>query len=341
MVYLFSFALVGLAAVAAVGTVVRTPSSPVLADQVVTPILVSPSTATTSLAGPSQIVLVWSEPATLLWPNVSGTVTDVSIMPGDLIESGDVVAAVDRAGVLALATAAPLHRNLVRGDRGEDVLALTRSLEDLGMLTADDVGDRFTFRVSEAVRTLNEKRGVDSNVLSVGHVVWSPRPFRVGEVQLRVGALAPPPGSEPFVEEVFLAEARVVTADSELGGAGQPVRFEDGLGREVVLDAVPFAINRTGEVLDLASLAPLVAGSDELVFGSVTRLVEPLVTISVPISALLTSSDGGFCVINADEEVVGVEVLESRAGFALISAIATERVVANPGPAGVAVSCDI
>ena len=329
-----------LAGIATVAAITQTPRSPVAADRHEAQVTIEASVVSVLMVQPSQLNLKWAEPDTLLWPGPVGIVTEIAVRPGTVVRSGTIVASVDGSGVVALGTASPLYRNLSRRSRGADVRDLAEGLQQLGYLAAKDVDDYYSFEVGEAVRAFNALRGVKSNAFTASHAIWLPAPFEIGRLEdLRVGATAPPTGSQPLVGLITLAEAQVVTADFDLAGPGQSLSFNDDMARVVVVDDVGYPIDNDGRVTDLPSLQDQVVVGEDMVSRVVTQLIEPLVAYEIPASALLTNTVGQFCVVASNGTELPVEVVDGRAGSVRISDALPGPIIANPVRAGVAVTC--
>src|SRR5690625_1773284 len=91
------------------------------------------------------------EPAAIL--GASGTVTKINFEPGEKIKQGDALLTVDGITLRAHRGTQPFHRDLTRGDKGDDVRELAAFLSDaLAEEIKTDTGDKFGYRLSEAVK---------------------------------------------------------------------------------------------------------------------------------------------------------------------------------------------
>lgn len=109
---------------------------------------------------------------------------------GDRVACGDVLYRVDDRPVLLLCGAVPAYRDLGIGDRGDDVRQLNRGLRRFG---ADADDHDFTGRTARALRKLQHREGAEeTGVLAFGDAVFLPRPVRIAAVTGRLGALARP-----------------------------------------------------------------------------------------------------------------------------------------------------
>lgn len=314
-------------------------TSPLVEDQPETEITVTPQSTETVDPQPVRLALSWSPESGLLWPTATGTVTAVHVAPGDTISNGTVVAAIDRVGVIALATPTPPHRDLKPGDSGEDVVQLANALVEFGFLSADDVSDRYNSNISKAMRQLNFIRAVDSNRFSVSHVIWLPEPMVLGSIDLARGAPAPDVASTALKQIRMVEQASVVSVDDGPNGTPLPASFSREGSRVVTVDGRQFDVVGDGVVSDPESLGDGRTPEDTTVSGVIAELAQPIVAVDVPASAVLTGSEGRFCVVNADGSILAVEVVDGRAGRTSISPTPNGEIVVNPVESRIATTC--
>ncbi len=339
MLFVLGVVLSALTFVAAFIAVDRAPSSPVSDDLKVEPVLVTPVMAESRLPEAASLKLEWTEEGSLLWPGTGGIVTAIEVGPGKRVVSGDVLAAVDRVGIVALATKAPLYRDLGPRSRGPDVADLADALVDLGLLDPADSNDVYGPAIASAVRTLNKSIGLSSPRLSVSHVIWLPEPFDIGRSTLTLGAPAPPPGDSVFLSAQHISSARVVSPASDPTSAGRPLSFGDDLDREAVIGDTELEIDGDGYLLTPQTLESMVETDAEMVEQAVVRLREPLRRVRVPASAILVDASGVTCVVGPQGRTMPVEVLEGSTGSAFVSSAPEGQIVANPVRSGLASSC--
>lgn len=159
---------------------------------------------------PVGLALTWEPGTTLVAPQWSGIVQHVSVSPGDVLESGETVARIDRIDRIAYKSRFPFTRSLALGDQGDDVKSLH------GLLAKKKIaaprGEVFTSETQAAVRTLALRLGAtDASVAGVfdpSWVIFLPATTTAVEVLFAVGAPAPAAG-EPVVTAVDL----LVSAD--------------------------------------------------------------------------------------------------------------------------------
>jgi peptidoglycan hydrolase-like protein with peptidoglycan-binding domain len=230
---------------------------------------------------------------------------------GDEVGCGDVLYRVDDVPVLLLCGAVPAYRDLALGATGDDVRQLNRNLRALGY-DAGEPGDRdFTWQTREALKRLQHRKGFDATgALARDAAVVLPEPVRIAKVTGALGAPARPGG--PVARAT--SEALEVRVDLE---ATQQGEVRQGDRARITL---PGNRSVTGRVARLGSVAQIPAGQDANV-GDATipasiRLDDPkqargldeapvqvqITTkgvqnaLSVPVTALVGTSGGGFAV---------------------------------------------
>lgn len=88
----------------------------------------------------------------------TGKITDSRCKAGGTVKSGEELASVQGAPVIALATSVPFYRSLVIGDSGEDVAALNAALESLGHLKGESVSSNRLDRATlDSLELLNKQ----------------------------------------------------------------------------------------------------------------------------------------------------------------------------------------
>jgi hypothetical protein len=216
---------------------------------------------------------------------------------------------VDDEPVLLLCGRVPAYRDLVSGDEGRDVRELNRNLRRLGY-DADPGDDRFTRRTAQALRRLQHRtRSHVTGRLDLGDAVVLPRSVRVSEVTGELGGSARP-GAQVAQATFDRLEVQAQLAASQQGevkkgdraritlpgGTSVPGRV-DRLGR----------VARTAEEDDAAGDATIPAyvslGEPKKARGLDRAPVRVEITtkgvesaLSVPVTALVGKSGGGFAV---------------------------------------------
>lgn len=271
-----------------------------------------------------------------------GTVTSVAVAPGDQVDAGDVLYAVDLRPVVAAPGAVPSFRDLAPGTTGDDVRQLQDLLRAVGVRAARSTGT-FDAATSTAVRRWQKLLGVEqTGTVRAGDVVFLPTlPARVvlGDdvtVGSRIGAGAAVVRTVAPAPEV---EVRVgADQRAEVPTAGSAVRVQAG---EQQWDAVvgDTTDGEDGE-LRLRLTAPdggpvcgTACGAVPFTVGELrytaTAVLRPEVSGSVvPVSAVGSSAGGSAFVRTADGDRLPVEVLATDGSRAVVDGVAPGDVVA-------------
>lgn len=252
-----------------------------------------------------------AEPTTLTL-GAAGRVRSSACMPGAAIASGSSPLVLDDRPVLALATAAPLWRDLDVGARGQDVTDLQAELARLGhAVTVDGVYGAGT---RAAVRALLAGIGVarPSGALAVSDVVWLPAPeVTVSACEVAVGDLFD--GGEVATVGGGVLAVEIAGTDPL---DGMVARFE----------GVTAPVNPDRTVTDPAFLAA-VEGSAMLRWaqeegaGTIEldlALAAPVPVAVVPPAAVFGLTGSAGCVAADDGAVLPVLVVASALGQTLV-----------------------
>lgn len=296
----------------------------------------------TDRSGETSVGLEWARGEVLRAPEGwSGVVTRVSVSPDGLVREGDQPYDIDGVRRVALATSAPLVRELPWGSVGSDVTELRAALERRGLLDAESGGDRpdrVDTEMRDAIAALGESLGVTPRpaVFDPAWVVWIPRPVVEAAPILEVGERAPAAG-EPITDGGVWLERAWLTAGA--AAAGDHVVSIDGLpavrveGSEVHPD-------------DLVELGTslLAVGADpessERRFGEM-RLATPMPVARLAAASMQTGAER-VCVWLADGRLVEVDVVGSQLGVAHVRVVPElpdgARLLADP-PIDVRDSC--
>jgi hypothetical protein len=224
---------------------------------------------------------------------------------GDEVDCGGVLYRVDEHPVLLLCGTVPAYRALHRGDAGGDVRQLNRNLHVRG------AGDHFTTQTENALEVLQRRKGVHANgSLALGDAVFLPEAVRIAEVSGEPGGSARPG-----------ARALSVTSDTlhvqvDLDPPQQG-RVKRGDRAQITL---PGNATVTGRVVGFGRTAHAPAGQDssaaDATIPTSISLDDPheargldrapvqvqITTkgvddaLSVPVTALVGKSGGGFAV---------------------------------------------
>ncbi|MEN8234182.1 MAG: peptidoglycan-binding domain-containing protein [Actinomycetota bacterium] len=300
-----------------------------IADPV--PVLVNPTPATFDDEAPAVIHLAWGDPATLVAPPWTGMVTSVAGV--STLRTGSEVAVVDAVVRIAAHTEAPFHRSLKRGHKGSDVAELQTLLSSLGFVADDDVGV-FGRRTEAAVRELSTVLGFErsTRVFDPAWVVWLPQePFPVADFTLTVGTPAPFAGAVVAESPSVLLGASVERVTSE--GTGEQLTSGTWVFRS---DTVEMTFKAGSSLPDdvIKHLGTTFDSETTHVTGQVVR-TEPLEVVVVPLSAVVTDTDGHTCVLVSSGNGFAstlITPLPSGPGTAAVteSLGSSDRVLANP-----------
>ena len=232
---------------------------------------------------------------------------------GDTVDCGDVFYRVDDDPVLLLCGTVPAYRDLDEGDKGNDVRQLNRNLHELGYDADADIDpddNDFTWKTEQALKELQHDKGFDATgELDSDHAVLLPKSARIAKVTGELGAFARPGG------QVAQATSDTLEVQVELE-ASQQGEVKKGDRAQITLPgnrSVKGRVERLGKVARRA-------GKDEDV-GAATipayiSLDKPrkargldrapvqvdittkgvMSALSVPVTALVGKSGGGFAV---------------------------------------------
>jgi hypothetical protein len=249
-----------------------------------------------------------------------GTYTDLPEV-GDKVDCGGVLYRVDDNPVLLLCGTVPVYRALHVGDAGQDVRQLNRNLHVRG------AGDAFTTKTEKALEALQRRKGVHVNgSLALGDAVFLPEAVRIAKVTGQLGGSARP-GAQALNVTSGTLHVQVNLDPSEQG------QVKRGDRAQITL---PGNTTVTGKVAGFGRVAQAPAGQDssagDATIPTSISLDEPgkarglerapvqvqITTkgvddvLSVPVTALVGKSGGGFAVevVRAGErrELVAVDV---------------------------------
>jgi hypothetical protein len=246
---------------------------------------------------------------------MSGTVTWLPAL-GQVIDQGQVIFRVDENPVMLLYGSTPAYRTLSAGMTGADVTALNADLVALGHATAAEIPagtDTFTAATATALKKLQAQLGLaQTGTLSLGQAVFEPGAVRVTTMVTPLGATLQ--AGQP----VLLGTSTVRVVTIALDAARQS---EVKAGDHVVINlpnnsTTPGLVTSVGTVATLPpsdggrgnSGAPTVTvevqPTDPAATGSLDQApVQVAITskvvkgvLSVPVTALVGKSGGGFAV---------------------------------------------
>ncbi len=230
---------------------------------------------------------------------------------GDKVDCGDVLYRVDDDPVLLLCGTVPAYRDLSKGKQGKDVRQLQRNLRALGYNT---------------LKALQRAKGLAATgTLDLGDVVFLPRPVRISKVTGELGGFARPGA------RVAQATSDALEVQVDLD-ASQQGDVKKGDGAQITLpgnQSVKGKVERLGRVARTTgkddavgdATIPAYISLDEpkqargldkapVQVDITTKGVEN--ALSVPVTALVGKSGGGFAVEvvrdGGQRELVAVEL---------------------------------
>lgn len=242
---------------------------------------------------------------------------------GSAVERGTELYRLDESPVTAMYGTVPMYRDLGPGDTGADVAQLEANLAALGY-GGFDVDDEYTWYTRLAVLEWQDDTGArETGNVSRSEVVFVPGEGRVEAVTAGVGS-ATAPGTEVLTvsggDQVAALEADV--SDLEHVVNGGEVSVEPPSGEEVTGTGVTVVLPDGTEVAGTVTSVSVVSGPDSQdgSSGAEDSVVEVEVTLaeevddslmggpadvvlavaeaedvlSVPVSALLALSEGGY-----------------------------------------------
>lgn len=258
-----------------------------------------------------------------------GTYTELPA-EGDKVDCGDVLYRVDENPVLLMCGTVPAYRTLQSGDVGEDVRQLNQNLQTLGHDTGFEIDPKdnaFTENTEKALRVLQHGKGLDvTGTFEIGDAVFLPESVRIGKVTAVLGGSAQAGAS--------ILDATSDTPEVQMGlDPSQQGEVKVGDRAQVTLPGntmVTGKVDRIGNVATvpagqngsaLAATIPVYISLDdtEVARGFDAAPVQVDITtqgvedaLSVPVTALVGKSGGGFAVevVRSDgrRELVGVKL---------------------------------
>jgi hypothetical protein len=233
-----------------------------------------------------------------------GTYTELPAV-GDEVGCGGVLYLVDEEPVLLLCGTVPVYRPLHLGDTGTDVRQLNHNLRVRG------AGDVFITKTQKALKVLQRRRGAHvTGALALGDAVFLPEAVRIAKVTGRLGGSAGP-GAPALSATSDTLHVQVNLDPSDQGQVKRGDRAQITLPGNAVV---------TGKVVGFGRVAQAPAGQDgsaaDATIPTNISLDDPrkargldrapvgvdITTagvddaLSVPVTALVGKSGGGFAV---------------------------------------------
>jgi peptidoglycan hydrolase-like protein with peptidoglycan-binding domain len=278
----------------------------------------------------------------------AGVVTSVEIAPGQQVADGDPLFSVDLRPVVVASGATPAFRDMGPLDEGDDVRQLQELLSILGFFDGDLDGV-FGSGTTAAVRAWQESLGIAvDGVVRLGDLVFvEGLPTRVvlGE-EVVVGARLA--GGEQAIwdlpddpsfwvplapEQRSLVPIEAPVMVSNGGGVWESVVVEalESEGPEGGVGELRFILRGSGGGpvcgSECPERVPLEGRSD---FPAEIVVVPETSGPVVPVAAIQTAADGSTFVTLEPNETVGVELVASHAGLAVVEGVEIGDVLVLP-----------
>jgi hypothetical protein len=233
-----------------------------------------------------------------------GTYTDLPAA-GDKVDCGDVLYRVNDKPVLLLCGTVPAYRDLRKGAVGNDVRQLNRNLHVRG------AGNAFTSKTENTLKALQRRKGVHvTGALALGDAVFLPEAVRITKVTGQLGGSARP-GAQALSATSDTLHVQVNLDPSEQGQVKRGDRAQitlpgnttvtgkvDGFGRVAEAPAGQGSSAAEATISTYISLDDpgTARGLDRAPVGVqiTTKGVDD--ALSVPVTALVGKSGGGFAV---------------------------------------------
>lgn len=264
----------------------------------------------------------------------AGTVTTVSVKPGDEVKQGSILYSVNLRPVVIAQGSIPSFRSMSVGTSGADVTQLQTLLAALGLYSGARDGG-FGYLTGQAVKAWQKKLGVPADgVVQAGDIVFVPTlPTRVALDTDVIKRGATVSGGEPVVKGLPPAPAFTVpVTDTQASLMPNGTRVEiasgDATWEGYVTDQVSDPQSGTTVLLsgkDGASICGEECGT--IPVTGQTLLLSKIVTVEtvkglvVPSAALLSAADGTVSVIDEKGTHHEVTVETSARGMSVIDGV--------------------
>lgn len=318
---LIAIALLGVAVVGSagvgVGALVFAPATP---ESLATAAPISEAPVTSrEFADPRTVEVGLTLRAdTLLASPASGRVTALTCQSGAVLESGRTDLAVDGRGIVNLATTVPLWRDLVRGDRGDDVKALQSELARLGHpVSADGVVRGSTITAFRALLAgPDAKPDPTITTVELARILWLPAAaVEVSECAIATGADVAA-GDKVASVPNGLADAAITHLPTGLA-AGDRVLTIDGVSAPVEADGRVVAPEALTAIAGSQMFAATIKAGTSSLTASLA-LAAPVEVSVVPPGALY-NLDGDLGCVSSGGSARAVKVLGSELGQTFVT----------------------
>jgi peptidoglycan hydrolase-like protein with peptidoglycan-binding domain len=286
----------------------------------------------------------------ILSTGAPGLVTAISVSPGDVVDHGTRLYAIDGSSVFAYISEMPIYRTLQRGDEGDDVRALQSFLAAYTGETATIDGS-FGSETQRLVRSWQKAEGMENTGVALAtNFARISRPLVVGSFSLRIGKPAPALGDTvirgtPVLQEIRIEVSSLLPAVEQLDTVFriQGVEFAMMYEQDKWSAAEPHALLefllKDPEVATPADGAT-VSETYEISADGRLAVAKPVAGTAVPASALTSGNPTGssVCVFSRDAgsedqpKAVKVEMLGTMGSGAVVvqgTALAGQEVLLN------------
>lgn len=236
---------------------------------------------------------------------------------GATVRCGRELYRVDDVPVALLCGRTPMYRSLSEGLSGPDVRVLNRTLAQAGYADVDPESEEFDSETTAGVLRLQEELGVDeTGTIELGQAVALPGPLRIGKVGAVLGTMARPGvplGQATSTSRQVSVDLSPSQASGVKAGDRANVTLPDNRSTPGVVTSVGTVANDgeggpTMPVFVRPTKPKQLRGFDDAPVQVQITTAGVKDALSVPVTALLASSGGGYAVETAGGETVPVEL---------------------------------
>jgi hypothetical protein len=263
-----------------------------------------------------EVDLILGSELNLIAP-VAGIITAFECAANAALQSGTAPLHISGQPVVAIATSAPLWRDLELGISGDDVTSLHNELSRLGYNAP--TGNKVTAETFTAVETLLLKVGTktaDKNVISMSQFVWIPEDgARVATCQAAMGQSVTP--GQPVAALRRILAAAQVTLPTQLT-PGQRVLQVENVATTLDSNGQVSSVGLADLMASNAYRLTLLNNPDLPTLTGRVSLAESIKVAVVPPGALYKQVGTTACVLSGGTTPVPVEVVASELGQTLV-----------------------
>lgn len=247
-----------------------------------------------------------------------GLLSRSDCQPGGTLDSGAFTFRVDGVPLLNLHLRVPLWRDLMPGDRGDDVDSLKEELRRLDFSVSS--GASLRWDEIAAIRTLYDRAGLSRDISSIEHklIVWIPLsstpvsqcPSQLGTTLTADSVIAVSPGAN----EVSLQNlpAGLLPGSRTLAVDGVSIPLTDSLTIDPSVDTAPLLDTPT-----YRSAAEKVSEKEPVTVAGTMSLITGVKVVPIPPASITISSGSNGCVRSGDVTYT-VEIVGSQLGRSIV-----------------------